>query len=65
MQSSLLGVVFKMSAAAADAWLSVLVKCGHKLIKTRQVVKCYWRETFAVLLDKLDLQEVFVAKSHL
>ena len=44
-----------MSAAAADAWLSVLVKCGHKLVRPRQVVKYDWGETFAMLLDKPEL----------
>ena len=39
----LVGAVFifghgLQSAAAADAWLSVLVKCGHKMIKPRKVV---------------------------
>jgi len=61
-RATLVGGVFKMLAVAADAWLLVLVKCGDELIKPRQVVKCDWGETFAALLDKLDLQEMSVAQ---
>ena len=44
----------------ANPWLSVMVIANQKLIKPRQIVKCSWDETFAVLLDKLDLPETTI-----
>ena len=55
----MVGVVMKM--AIFSVWLSILVRCGQKVIRPRQVVKCEWEGTFGIL----DLQEVSVVKTEI
>ena len=53
----LVGMVLECLQLQLMPGSQALVKCGRKLMRPRQVVKCDWGETFALLLDNLDLQD--------
>jgi len=39
-------------ASASYAWLSVIVECGERVVKGREIVKCAWENAFGSLLLK-------------